>query len=512
MSILPISVSLHDFATHEGLFADLNPTAASWWSWNTLFKVLSGMKLNSKEGKFFSRVSGGVEYRAGKMPKNGLFIIGRKGGKTIKMSTIELYRSLTFDKKLAPGETARNLVVSPSHRNSTLTLDFCGGLIDSHEALKRHVVRRKMTEQLAEIRLDNQCSITAMPVNRVTGRGPSIYTLILDEAAFFKVEGQFSDEQIFNSCRPGMARFGDDAAYFIITSPGRKEGLVFDLYQRYFGKWNDEVLVINATSKQFNPTLTDEFLRKEEARDPDYYRREFLAQFVDAIFAAFGSEAVDLCVVSGRESLPFCSDFEYFGVVDPAGLSQNSEFNDEFAAGIAHIEQRPGAPRIGSLVGDIAPADQEQPAEHPVVVVDAVRAWSPDKSEPNFATPGQAIAEASEFFKAYGVETLIGDRYSGQWAEGQFVEAGFGFEVVDISKSDLYLEFVPAINNGEIELLDQKRANTQLKALERKRGPGGRDRIDHSKGRKDDRANVYALLNYVGKKRADSGAVSFSWV
>src|ERR1043166_7966429 len=96
MSILRSDITLYDFATSEKLFGP-GLKDETWMSWNTIFKVMSGMDLDRKEGEFFHAVSGGLEYRKGKMPKNICGVIGRGGGKSYNIGRIAQHRILTFD-------------------------------------------------------------------------------------------------------------------------------------------------------------------------------------------------------------------------------------------------------------------------------------------------------------------------------------------------------------------------------------------------------------------------------
>ena len=54
------------------------------------------------------------------------------------------------------------------------------------------------------------------------------------------------------------------------------------------------------------------------------------------------------------------------------------------------------------------------------------------------------------------------------------------------AKSEIYKEFLPTLNSGNVELLDLKRLLTQLAGLERRVARGGRDSIDHAPGGHDD--------------------------
>jgi hypothetical protein len=61
-----------------------------------------------------------------------------------------------------------------------------------------------------------------------------------------------------------------------------------------------------------------------------------------------------------------------------------------------------------------------------------------------------------------------------------------------LTKSDIYKEFLPLLNSGEVELLDVPRLHAQLGSLERRVARGGRDSIDHAPNAHDDLANAAA--------------------
>jgi len=70
-----------------------------------------------------------------------------------------------------------------------------------------------------------------------------------------------------------------------------------------------------------------------------------------------------------------------------------------------------------------------------------------------------------------------------------------GYNVSERNKSELYLEFLPIVNSGKVELLDSKRLVEQLCSLERSTARGtGRDTVDHPSGPNwhDDVANAVA--------------------
>jgi hypothetical protein len=61
-----------------------------------------------------------------------------------------------------------------------------------------------------------------------------------------------------------------------------------------------------------------------------------------------------------------------------------------------------------------------------------------------------------------------------------------------MTASELYLNFLPMVSNGSVELLDEKRLRAQLTGLERRARSGGKDLITHYQGGHDDLANAAA--------------------
>ena len=71
---------------------------------------------------------------------------------------------------------------------------------------------------------------------------------------------------------------------------------------------------------------------------------------------------------------------------------------------------------------------------------------------------------------------------------------GVRYELAAKPKSDLYLGLVAHVNAERVELPDLPELLRELRGLERRRGPSGRDRVDHRPGAHDDQANVVAGL------------------
>jgi hypothetical protein len=102
------------------------------------------------------------------------------------------------------------------------------------------------------------------------------------------------------------------------------------------------------------------------------------------------------------------------------------------------------------------------------------------------------VEESSAVVKRYGLGSVIGDQYAGQWVQQAFQARGIRYEPAQ-DKAKAYVELEPLFAQGHIDLLDHAQLVRELKTLERRPCPGGRVRVDHPRGGHDDHANALAL-------------------
>ena len=107
-------------------------------------------------------------------------------------------------------------------------------------------------------------------------------------------------------------------------------------------------------------------------------------------------------------------------------------------------------------------------------------------------SPDVVVEEFASVLKGYGCFEVVGDRYSGAWVRERFSEHGVNYRLADKTKSELYLEVLPAIKSAKVELLDHSRLLAQLVGLERRTSRRGKDSIDHAPSSHDDIANACA--------------------
>jgi hypothetical protein len=453
-----MSISTHNFVTDEKIFGGIDPKAPSWNAWNTLFKGMDGEQLTMQECEIWRQITG-QEYRAGKVWKNLLALCGRQAGKDVGCARLAIREAYCggHEAHLIPGQKAYVLVISLNVRSNRVFLDYCRGFIHGSPLLEREVVE----ETKHEIHLRNGIVIAGYPCSHVSARGIRVCVFVMDEASFFRQEGVTTDVEVFRSVRPGMASF-PNSRFFILSTPYMRGGLVYDFYKRYYAGDDDYLLVVQASTHTMNPTIAREFLEKEQEADPEAYLREYEAQFVDTLSSAFSRESVEECIVSGRRELPFREGCNYQAGTDPAGGGQ-----DEFCLSICHREGEK-------------------------VIQDCLRAYRSRR-------PADVVIDMAKVLKVYNLSKVTGDKNSGEWVRQAFQDQGISYEVAELTASEYFLELIPLVNQGNIELLDDSQQTRQLVMLERKKSRSGKESLGHPQGQHDDRANSLAISAMIEK-------------
>jgi hypothetical protein len=220
-----------------------------------------------------------------------------------------------------------------------------------------------------------------------------------------------------------------------------------------------------------NPSMAswnnDGYLEQQRRRLPNHkYRRLHLNLPGAPDGAAFDADKIMASIFAGRKRLPPQRGLKYFAFVDMSGGS-----SDDAVLGISHFD-----------------------AERKIAILDCLVAQT---GAPPF-NPRLAVKKFVGVCQEYGgVSKVVGDRYAGETFRADFQEYDITYEPSESSKSDLYDQFEPRLNAGEVELLDDAKLQEQLLTLVIKGS-----KIDHQSGDHDDYANaaVGALLLVAGKK------------
>lgn len=425
---------------------------SSWRQWLALLRAVYGLPLDSADADLFRRHTGRSKYDP---PPGGypevVCVVGRQSGKTRVAATIAAFEAVLADQE--PDRTELYAVLVAQDHRAALRSVF-GYVRAPFENVP--VLNRSVAEVRSDtLRLRSGVTIAAYPCRPAAVRGLRAKVAVVDELAFFTAtDGRPTDVEMLRALRPALATTGGKLV--ILSSPYGQAGALWDLHRRHYGRDGSTTLVWQADAPSMNPTLPADYLERMREDDPEAYRSEVLGEFRTGVSSLFDPAALDACVVPERRELPPREGVRYRAFVDPSGGSR-----DAFTAAVAHREGER-------------------------VVIDCVRAWAAPFN------PSGVVEECAALLKDYRISKVTGDRYAGEWPREQFRARGITYRTAALDRSGLYLELLPRVNAGTIELLDDAKLLRELRGLERRRGGAGRDRIDHRPGEHDDRANAVA--------------------
>jgi len=344
------------------------------------------------------------------------------------------------------------IVASELKRQSKIVFNYCLEKLEQSPVLKRLI--RKVTAE--EILLTNNISIQVYPCNLARIRGQSLVTFIGDETAFWKSEGKNVDEDVVNAARPGLEF--PYSKLIKISSPYMMRGEIYNDYKRYFGKQSKDIIVFKGDTLLFNPSYSKKKIEALKRRDPTAYRTEILAEFRADLSAMYDPLIIDESVDPDRPlELPYRNECSYQAFVDVAGGGGK----DSYALAIGHEENER-------------------------IIIDVIRSRKPPFN------PEEVTFQYCELLKQYKIDSVTGDKFSGDWASNAFNKYGISYERSEKSKSELYLEAESIFNTGRMDIPAKDPLLSQLKMLVRKTRSGGKDSVDTDSGQPEDEANVLA--------------------
>lgn len=431
----------------------------SWKSWHALLAGFYGLKMTKEQREQFKRLT--KRRATGKEFSELWLCVGRRGGKSNISALLAVYEAFfnDYSDKLAAGERSTVFVIAADRKQARSVMRYIRGMIESNQLLQSMVVK----DSQESIELSNRTVIEIMTAGFKGIRGYSVGCAILDEIAFWSDGGANPDKEILNAIRPSLATL--NGKIIALSSPYARKGVLWENYKRYFGKEQSErVLVAQAPSRAMNPMLPEHVVQQAYEEDPASAKAEYFAEFRSDVETFISRDVVDTLIATGRRELPFISDNKYFAFVDPSGGSK-----DAMTLAIAHDENK-------------------------TVVLDVIRAIKPPFS------PEQVVDDFCSLLESYGIKSVTGDRYAGEWPREQFFKRGVRYEPSKKSKSELYRDMLPVLNSGLVEFLDNEQMINELVGLERRTARGGRDSIDHAPNGTDDSVNAVAgVMNLVKK-------------
>jgi len=453
--MVDIITAISDEKLFKPVFRDL----ATWSSWQVFLKAITGLPLTAEELPLFQQCTE-LREPPEKPPREVFCIAGRRSGKSFVSALLAVYLSCFRDwsEVLAPGEKGYFAVIASDRRQARIVMDYIKAFLHASPLIE-NLVGEELKE---EVNLKNRITIDVKTASFRTIRGFTLIGAIMEELAFWRTEDAAEpDFEIYRAIVPALATTG--GLLIGISTPYARRGLLWEKFSRHFGK-PGETLIWKAETLTMNPTIKASIIEQALQDDPQAAAAEWKAEFRADIEQFISFDVLNACVISGRRFLPPDSNKNYIGFVDPSGGS-----NDSFTLAIAHCENEK-------------------------IIIDQVLERRPPFS------PQDVVKEFAAILRQYNIRSVISDRYAGEWVREAFIKEGIGLDYSELTASELYLETLPLLTAGKVELPDNQRLLNQFASLERRVRAGGRDLIAHPPGGHDDLCNAVAGAVYYTNK------------
>lgn len=431
---------------------------------SAILKGFYGLDMTREERLAFLKATEGRE------PKKGGYdelvgVAGIRSGKSDRIGgVIATYEAVRWGPVigplLQPGQVARVILIAENQTQAGEVRSYIEGNLQTLEepececgchwpggVLKRTEGQAKpITGDV--IRLQWPVEIKVYPANRVAVRGATGLAGVLDEIAYWQCgEGAYNqDTKIVKAFRGRFATLARiRPKRVMISSPDEKSGVLWEEYRQ---RASSKALVFCAASWELNPTLDQDFLDREQEKDPEAFLSDYAAQFKEPgggnIF--LDPRTVDQCIDRGvqwREPIP---GRDYISWIDAAFK------RDRFSLSIGHAERQ---------------------TEGVTVYQDACRHWTPSKRKgADPLNDDEIVAEiVSDYLRPYGIDRVHGDQHCDTVLANKFRKLGITFVLQVASKTEkfeAYKNLRAALKAGYVRLLDDEVTIRDLKCLVRK--------------------------------------------
>ena len=444
----------------------------SWRTWRAILAGAFGLPLDDKDAATFERLTG--RKPPGRLIRELSAIAGRRSGKSSIAAAIVIFLATLKRWTLAAGEVGTAVLLAADRDQARIAFRYCVGLLEQSPILK-HEVESTTADT---IRLRNGIEIVIVTSDKATVRGRTIIAMVADELMYWGADA----DEVLRAARPGMAS-QPEAMLVSISTAYRRQGAMYDVFRRSYGVDDPRVLVVRGTTRDLNASITQEFIDEELARDATGARAEYLSEFRGDISAYVDEALIDAAIPAGIMALTRSPGVQYYSWVDPSGggtTGAGTTGADAFTLGISH-QEKGGRIVLDKLV------------------------WT----DPPF-TPETVVEKYAETLSAFGVQTVVGDKWGGDWPSSMFRKYGVTYNAAAKPKSDIYMEALPLFSSMRIQLLDIQRLSTELRLLERRPRAGGRgDQVDHGPRGHDDLANSALGACWIASTRPIAQAQDF---
>jgi hypothetical protein len=427
----------------------------TWRAHRVWLKALYGIPLSSEAERLtYTKHTGRAATDFQLEPYREAYgIMGRKGGKTRTDALILSYNAVfgNHSEALKSGASVALMAIATDMRQASILISYCKSLFSNSPLLASEVE----SESTDSIVLRSGVKIEVHSASFRGTRGYITPVAILDELAFFRSdESANPDTEIINAITPNQLTC-PQPLLLGSSSPYAMRGELHRAYRKFYGVANAPVLVWQAATRDMNPSASAALINLAYLRDAVKASAEYGAQFRSDAESFLPIEEIESCVIKGRKSLPYQPGITYQFFTDAAAGG-----SDEFTLAAAHLDDRSQR-----------------------VIVDLI--------EGRHGKPEAIAVEFASIIKSYHASEVTGDNFAKDWVANAFERAGVSYRRSERNRSEIYLEFLPRIKSGSVELTDDATTISQFADLERTPGHN-RDVVDHPKSGHDDRSNSVA--------------------
>jgi len=431
---------------------------STWKNWYSTLKAIYGLEMDSEEEQFYQEHTKRKSVQEGGFSES-YFVAGRRSGKSKIAALIATYEGIygNWEKYLSKGEKAYIFLLCVDKLQSRVLFDYVCGYLESFPEIVK-----KITAQ--EIFLNNGIIISIKTASFRGVRGYGCACIVADELNFWR-DSETSRNPASEIITALLPTLYPESKLIGLSSPYAKFGYFYQTYKENYGNEESETLVIQAPTKKFNPTYSDRLIERLRKRDPEAWKSEYMAEFRDDVAQYLTEEQLEK-VIEKYVFLPRQEGVQYYAFVDPSGGR-----SDSMTMGICHRD-------------DLA------------IIVDRIE----ERCAP-ISNPRDVVSEFAVILNEYGISQVVGDRFSGNWCSGSFLDHGITYIPAQLDKNRIYVEALGLINLRTVILPDNEKMKNQFMSLERRTRSGGVDTIDHPPGCHDDIANAISGAITIASKQ-----------
>lgn len=458
----PVGPTIIEVMEDDLLLASFFDPPESWERWKVALSAAFGLpppQVRTVDPLEFYRLhTGRSAWPAGQAGEAWL-ACGVRSGKSYITALAAVYLALfrSYSEFLSPGEYGTVMVMAADRRQARVVFGYIRSMLTENRLFAREIVR----ETADSITLRNRVRIEVHTASYKSIRGYTVVAAILDEIAVWQSDGTNPDAEVVTAVRSRFATI-PNAMLFAISSPYARSGELWETYEKHFGdKGAPDMFVWQAATRDMNPTVPEAHVQQQYQRDPARAAAEYGGEFRTDVERYVPLEVVRACTIPNLQHQPPLPGTPYVAFIDPSGGR-----SDAMVLAIGH--------------------KREDPKRGRVIVLDRLKTFKAP------FVPSKAIEEAIGICREYRIHKIHGDRFGGEWPREGLTGAGIEYVLHSKSKSELYVDLLPQLFSGAVELLDIPVIATELIALERRVSPSGRELIDHPNHGHDDHANAVA--------------------